>query len=113
MLDTAGQTAPRQHTGQRLLLGGAAAGLSVFVVTFFVEGAIRPGYRPLAACGESAQLGAFRLGQYGRHHAGRAGSAFLCDRASSRALAIGTGATWGPRLIGVTGVCFLMRPSVV
>ena len=110
MLDTAIVPDPGGSAGrQRLLLGGAAAGLTGFAVTFLVEGATRPGYSPWRHAVSQLSLGLW-LGQHNRHPDDRVGPAGLRRRAP-RALPIGTGSTRGPRLPGLTGAGFLLAAA--
>jgi hypothetical protein len=109
MLDTANQTGSGRdrRTRQRLLLGGAAAGLTAFVVTFLVEGATRPGYSPWRHAVSQLSLGPF--GWVNTIAILLAALSLLAFAAGLRsALVTGTGSTWGPRLIGVTGGGFLL-----
>jgi Protein of unknown function (DUF998) len=109
MLDTSNDTRsrPGRRTPQRLLLGGAAAGLVTFVVTFLAEGALRPGYRPWRHAISQLSLGPF--GWVNTIAILVAAASLLAFAAGLRAvLPTGVGSTWGPRLIGVTGACFLL-----
>jgi hypothetical membrane protein len=109
MLDAAGQTGTWQgrRTRERLLLGGGSAILIAFVVTFLVEGAIRPGYSPWRHAVSQLSLGPF--GWINTIGILLTGLALLAVAVGLRgALATGTGSTWVPRLIGVTGVGFLL-----
>jgi hypothetical protein len=109
MLDTPNDTRsrPRRRTPQRLLLGSAAVGLTAFVATFLVEGALRPRYHPWRHAISQLSLGPF--GWVNTIAILVAGLALLAFAAGLRsALPTGIGATWGPRLIGVTGTCFLL-----
>jgi hypothetical membrane protein len=109
MLDTASQTglSPGRPTRQRLLLGGGSAILIAFVVTFLVEGAIRPGYSPWRHAVSQLSLGPF--GWVNTVAILLTGLALLAVAAGLRgALVTGTGSTWAPRLIGITGVGFLL-----
>jgi hypothetical membrane protein len=109
MLDTARQTASSQgrRTRQRLLLGSGAAILIAFVVTFLVEGATRPGYSPWRHAVSQLSLGP--SGWVNTIAILLTGLALLAVAAGLRdALVTGTGSTWAPRLIGVTGVGFLL-----
>jgi hypothetical protein len=91
----------------RLLLGGAVAGLTAFVATFLVEGALRPGYRPWRHAVSQLSLGPF--GWVNTIAILAAAAALLVFAAGlGRALPTGTGSTWGPRLIGVAGACFVL-----
>jgi hypothetical protein len=104
MLDTANDTRsrPDRRTRQRLLLGGAAAGLLAFVVTFLVEGALRPGYRPWRHAISQLSLGPFgwvnSLAVLVAAASLLAFAAGLCT-----AMPTGVGSRWGPRLLGVAG----------
>jgi hypothetical protein len=109
MLDTSDYTGWWQgrRTRQRLLLGGAIAGLLVFVATFLVEGALRPGYRPWRHAVSQLSLGPF--GWVNTIALLLAAAALLAFAAGlRRALPTGTGSTWGPRLLGVAGTCFVL-----
>jgi hypothetical membrane protein len=109
MLDTASQTglSPGRRTRQRLLLGGGSAILIAFVVTFLVEGAIRPGYSPWRHAVSQLSLGPF--GWVNTIAILLTGLALLAVAAGLRvALVTDTSSTWAPRLIGVTGVGFLL-----
>jgi Protein of unknown function (DUF998) len=112
MLDTANDTRsrPSRRTRQRLLLGSAAAGLLAFVVTFLVEGALRPGYRPWRHAVSQLSLGPF--GWVNTIAILVAGASLLALAAGlRRALPTGVGSRWGPRLIGVAGACFLLAAA--
>jgi Protein of unknown function (DUF998) len=104
MLDTPNDTRsrPGHHTRQRLLLGGAAAGLIAFVVTFLVEGALRPGYHPWRHAISQLSLGPFG---WVNIVAVLVGAASLLALAAGlrAALPTGIGSRWAPRLLGVTG----------
>jgi hypothetical membrane protein len=105
MLDTVNDTRSRPglRTRQRLLLGGAATGLTAFVVTFLVEGALRPGYRPWRHAISQLSLGPF--GWVNIIGVLVAGASLLAFAAGLRvALPTGVGSTWAPRLLGVTGM---------
>jgi hypothetical protein len=109
MLDTASQTGLSLgwRTRQRLLLGGGAAVLIAFVVTFLVEGATRPGYSPWRHAASQLSLGPF--GWINTIAILLTGLALLAVAAGLRgAPPTGTGSTWAPRLIGVAGVGFLL-----
>ena len=109
MLDTPNDTRsrPGRLVRQRLLLGSAVAGLLGFVVTFLVEGALRPGYRPWRHAISQLSLGPF--GWVNTIAVLVAAASLLVFAAGLRdALPTGVGSTWGPRLIGVTGACFLL-----
>ena len=113
MLDTADQTGSRRdrRTRQRLLLGGAAAGLTTFVVTFLVEGALRPGYSPWRHAVSQLSLGPF--GWVNTIAILLTAMALLAFAAGLRsAMPTGTGSTWGPRLIGVAGGGFLLAAAL-
>jgi Protein of unknown function (DUF998) len=104
MLDTANDTRSRSDRPirQRLLLGGAAAGLTAFVVTFLVEGALRPGYRPWRHAISQLSLGPF--GWVNIIAVLVAAASLLAFAAGLRAaLPTGVGSTWAPRLLAVTG----------
>jgi hypothetical membrane protein len=112
MPDTASRTRSwrDRHTRQRLLLGGAAAGLTGFVVTFLVEGATRPGYSPWRHAVSQLSLGP--LGWVNTIAILMTGLALLAFAVGlRRALPTGTGSTWGPRLLGVTGAGFLLAAA--
>jgi Protein of unknown function (DUF998) len=104
MLDTANDTrswSDRPIPG-RLLLGGAAAGLIAFVVTFLVEGVLRPGYRPSRHAISQLSLGPF--GWVNSIAVLVAAASLLALAAGLRtALPTGIGSRWGPRLLAVTG----------
>jgi Protein of unknown function (DUF998) len=104
MLDTANDTrswSDRPIPG-RLLLGGAAAGLIAFVVTFLVEGVLRPGYRPWRHAISQLSLGPF--GWVNSIAVLVAAASLLALAAGLRtALPTGIGSRWGPRLLAVTG----------
>jgi hypothetical protein len=88
-------------------LGGAIAGLLAFVATFLVEGALRPGYRPWRHAVSQLSLGPF--GWVNTIALLLAAAALLAFAAGlRRALPAGTGSTWGPRLLGVAGTCFVL-----
>jgi hypothetical protein len=109
MLDTPNDTRsrPGRLVRQRLLLGSAVAGLLGFVVTFLVEGALRPGYRPWRHAISQLSLGPF--GWVNTIAVLVAAASLLVFAAGLRdALATGVGSTWGPRLMGMTGACFLL-----
>ena len=61
MLGTPNDTrsGPGRRIRARLLLGAATVGLTAFVVTFLVEGALRPGYRPWRHAISQLSLGPF------------------------------------------------------
>jgi Protein of unknown function (DUF998) len=112
MLRTAQHPGSRRDrsTRQRLLLGGAAAGLTTFVVTFLVQGALRPGYRPWRHAVSQLSLGPF--GWVNTIAILLTAAALLAFAAGLRsALPIGIGSIWGPRLIGVAGVGFLLAAA--
>jgi hypothetical protein len=112
MLDTPKDTRsrPGRRSRQRLLLGGAAAGPTAFVVTFLVEGALRPGYRPWRHAVSQLSLGPF--GWVNTIAILVAAVALVAFAAGLHdALPTGVGSTWGPRLIGVVGVCFLLAAA--
>jgi Protein of unknown function (DUF998) len=103
---------PGRRTRQRLLLGGAAAGLVAFVVTFLVEGALRPGYHPWRHAISQLSLGPF--GWVNVTAILVAGASLLAFAAGLRAaLPVGAGSTWGPRLLAVTGVCLGLTAAVL
>jgi Protein of unknown function (DUF998) len=108
MLDTSDYTRSWPgRTRQRLLLTGAAAGLTTFVATFLVEGALRPGYRPWRHAVSQLSLGPF--GWVNTIAILLAAGGLLAFAAGlGRALPTGTGPTWGPRLLGVAGTCFVL-----
>jgi hypothetical membrane protein len=109
MLDTASQTglSAGGRTRQRLLLCGGSAILIAFVVTFLVAGATRPGYSPWRHAVSQLSLGPY--GWVNTIAILLTGLALLVVAAGLRgALVIGTGSVWAPRLIGVTGVGFLL-----
>ena len=82
-------------------------GLVTFVVTFLVEGAIRPGYRPWRHAVSQLSLGPF--GWVNTIAILLTAMALLAFAAGlRRALPTGSGSTWGPRLIGVAGGGFLL-----
>jgi Protein of unknown function (DUF998) len=93
---------PGRRTGQRLLLGGATTGLTAFVVTFLVEGALRPGYRPWRHA-----ISQLSLGPYGWVNITgvlvAAASLLAFATGLHAALPTGVGSRWGPRLVAVTG----------
>ena len=96
---------PDRRTRQGLLLGGAAAGLIAVVVTFLVEGALRPGYSPRRHAVSQLSLGPF--GWVNTIAILLAAAALLTFAAGlGRALPAGAGSTWGPRLLAVAGACF-------
>jgi hypothetical protein len=96
-----------RSTRQRLLLGGAAAGLTAFVVIFLVQGALRPGYSPWRHAVSQLSLGPF--GWINTIAILLTALSLLAFAAGLRsALATGIGSTWGPRLIGAAGGCFLL-----
>jgi hypothetical protein len=112
MLGTAHHTGSRRDrsTRQRLLLAGAAAGLITFVVTFLVEGALRPGYSSWRHAVSQLSLGP--LGWVNTIGILLTALALLAFAAGLRsALPTGTGSTWGPRLIGIAGGCFLLAAA--
>ena len=83
------------------------AGLTAFVATFLVEGALRPGYRHWRHAVSQLSLGPF--GWVNTTAILAAVAALLVFAAGlGRALPTGTGSTWGPRLIGVAGACFVL-----
>jgi hypothetical protein len=93
-----------------LLLGGAAAGLTTFVAAFLVEGATRPGYSPWRHAVSQLSLGPF--GWVNTIAILLTAAALLAFAAGLRsALPTGVGSTWGPRLIGVAGVGFLLAAA--
>lgn len=104
MLDTANDTQSRSDRPirERLLLGGAAAGLTAFVVTVLVEGALRPGYRPWRHA-----ISQLSLGPYGWVNSIAvlvAAASLLAFAAGLRAaLPGGAGSRWGPRLLAAAG----------
>ena len=109
MLGTASLTGSWRvrRTRQQLLLASAMAGLITFVVTFLVEGALRPDYRPWRHAVSQLSLGPF--GWVNTIAILVAAASLLAFAAALRsALPTGTGSTWGPRLIGVAGGCFLL-----
>jgi hypothetical protein len=96
-----------RRTRQRLLLSGGSAILVGFVVTFLVEGAIRPGYSPWRHAVSQLSLSPF--GWLNTITILLTGLALLAVAVGLRgALLTGTGAPWAPRLIGITGVGFLL-----
>jgi Protein of unknown function (DUF998) len=112
MLGTADQTGSLRDRPprQRLLLGGAAAGLTTFVAAFLVEGATRPGYRPWRHAVSQLSLGPF--GWVNTIAILLTALALLAFAAGLRsALPTGVGSTWGPRLIGVAGAGFLLAAA--
>ncbi len=114
MLDTFNDTRSRlgSRTRQRLLLGGAAAGLTAFVVTFLVEGALRPGYRPWRHAISQLSLGPF--GWVNIIGVLVAGASLLAFAAGLRAaLPTGVGSRWGPRLLAVTGTGLLLTGGLL
>jgi Protein of unknown function (DUF998) len=74
---------------------------------FLVEGALRPGYRPWRHA-----ISQLSLGPFGRVNTiailVTAASLLVFAAGLRDALPTGVGSTWGPRLIGVTGACFLL-----
>jgi Protein of unknown function (DUF998) len=107
MLDTSNYTGSRPGLGSRgrLLLGGAAAGLTAFVGTGLVEGLVRPGYSPWRHAVSQLSLGPF--GWVNAVAIGVAAASLGAFAAGlRRALPAGTGSRWGPRLVAVAGVCF-------
>jgi Protein of unknown function (DUF998) len=93
---------PGRRARQRLLLGGATIGLTAFVVTFLVEGALRPGYRPWRHAISQLSLGPF--GWVNIIGVLVAAASLLAFAAGLRAaLPTGVGSRWGPRLLAVTG----------
>jgi hypothetical protein len=71
------------------------------------EGALRPGYRPWRHA--VSQLGLGPFGWVNTIAILAAAAALLVFAAGlGRALPTGTGSTWGPRLIGVAGACFVL-----
>jgi Protein of unknown function (DUF998) len=93
--------------GPRRLLGGAAVGLTAFVVTALIEGALRPGYSPWRHAVSQLSLGPF--GWVNTIAILVAAAALLAFAAGlRRALPAGTGSTWGPRLLGAAGTCFVL-----
>src|SRR4029453_7209013 len=109
MLDTSNHTRsrPGRRSRQRLLLGGAAAGLVTFVVTFLAEGALRPGCRPWRHAISQLSLGPF--GWVNTIAILVAAASLLAFAAGLRAaLPTGGGSPWGPRPTGGTGACFLL-----
>jgi hypothetical protein len=103
MLETARRTGASQsrRTQQRLLLDGGSAMLIAFVITFLVEGVIRPGYSPWRHAVSQLSLGTF--GWVNTIAILLTGLALLAVAAGLHdALVSGTGSTWVPRLIGVT-----------
>jgi Protein of unknown function (DUF998) len=114
MLDTVNDTRSRPglRTRQRLLLGGAATGLTAFVVTFLVEGGLRPGYRPWRHAISQLSLGPF--GWVNIIGVLVAGASLLAFAAGLRvALPTGVGSTWAPRLLGVTGTGLGLTAAVL
>jgi Protein of unknown function (DUF998) len=112
MLGTADQTGSLRDrlTRQRLLLGGAAAGLTTFVVAFLAEGATRPGYRPWRHAVSQLSLSPF--GWVNTIAILLTAASLLAFAAGLHsALPTGAGSTWGPRLIGVAGVGFLLAAA--
>jgi Protein of unknown function (DUF998) len=112
MLGTADRTRSLRdrRIHQRLLLGGAAAGLTTFVATFLVEGATRPGYSPWRHAVSQLSLGLF--GWVNTIAILLTALALLAFAAGLRsALPTGVGSIWGPRLIGVAGVGFLLAAA--
>jgi Protein of unknown function (DUF998) len=104
MLDAPNDTRSRPGglVRQRLLLGSAAAGLLAFMVTFLLEGALRPGYRPWRHAISQLSLGPF--GWVNLIGVLVAAASLLALAAGLRsALPIGVGSRWGPRLLAVTG----------
>jgi hypothetical membrane protein len=109
MLGTAQNTGSWRNRSrrQRLLLGGAAAGLTAFVVTFLVEGATRPGYSPWRHAVSQLSLGPFGwVNTIGILLTASALLAFAAGLGSAQPT--GIGATWGPRLIATVGSCFVL-----
>jgi Protein of unknown function (DUF998) len=114
MLDTPNDTRsrPGRRTRQRLLLGGAAAGLTAFVVTFLVEGALRPGYRPWRHAISQLSLGPF--GWVNIIAVLVAAASLLALAAGLRAaLPTGIGSRWAPRLLAVTGTGLGLTAAVL
>jgi hypothetical protein len=114
MLDTPNDTRsrPGRRTRQRLLLGGAAAGLIAFMVAFLVEGALRPGYRPWRHAISQLSLGPF--GWVNIIGVLVAGASLLAFAAGLHAaLPTGVGSRWGPRLMAVTGTCLLLTAALL
>jgi hypothetical protein len=112
MLDTPKDTRsrPDRRSRQRLLLGGAAAGLTTFVAAFLVEGATRPGYRPWRHAVSQLSLGPF--GWVNTIAILLTAVALLAFAAGLHdALPTGIGSTWGPPLIGVVGAGFLLAAA--
>jgi Protein of unknown function (DUF998) len=104
MLGTTNDTRsrPGRLVRQRLLLGAAAAGLLAFVVTFLVEGALRPGYRPWRHAISQLSLGPF--GWVNILAVLVAAASLLAFAAGLRtAMPTGVGSRWAPRLLAVTG----------
>jgi Protein of unknown function (DUF998) len=103
---------PGRRTRQRLLLGGAVAGLVAVVVTFQVEGALRPGYRPWRHAISQLSLGPF--GWVNRLAVLVAAASLLALAGGLRAaLPTGVGARWGPRLLGLTGTGLGLTAAVL
>jgi hypothetical protein len=104
MPDTANDTRSRSDRPirERLLFGAAATGLTAFVVTFLIEGALRPGYRPWRHAISQLSLGPF--GWVNSIAVLVAAASLLALAAGLRtALPTGIGSRWGPRLLAVTG----------
>src|SRR4029453_6967205 len=104
MLDTPNDTRsrPGRLVRQRLLLGSAVAGLLGFVVTFLVEGALRPGYRPWRHAISQLSLGPFGWGN--TIGVLVAAASLLAPPPGPRPpLPTGVGSIWGPPLLAVTG----------
>jgi Protein of unknown function (DUF998) len=77
---------------------------------FLVEGALRPGYRPWRHAISQLSLGPF--GWVNTIAILVTAGALLAFAAGLRAaLPTGVGSTWGPRLIGVVGACFLLAAA--
>lgn len=101
------RTQQGRRTPLRLLFGAAVTGLAAFVGTFLVEGAVRPGYRPWRHAVSQLSLGPF--GWVNTIAILLAAGGLLAFGAGlGRALPTGTGSTWGPRLLGVAGTCFVL-----
>jgi Protein of unknown function (DUF998) len=113
MLGTPNDTrsGPGRRIRARLLLGAATVGLTAFVVTFLVEGALRPGYRPWRHAISQLSLGSFGwVNIIGVLVAGASLIAFAAGLRS--ALPSGVGSIWGPRLLAVAGTGLLLTAAV-
>ena len=90
----------------RILLGCGAAGPLLFIITFLVEGVTRPNYNPWRHFVSSLSQGEQGWMQIANFVI--CGTLVVCFAFGlRRVLRPGKGATWGPILLGVFGLCLI------